>query len=128
MSEAGKTKVYLAKTLKSMMSEIPFEQITVTMLCDRCGINRKSFYYHYKDKYDVINWIFDTEFREYAELGDTLNAVAKLECCSRYLYDNRAFYSKALEIRGQNSFSEHFRETIYRLIKSITGRLWTKKT
>ena len=24
-------------------------------------MNRKSFYYHFKDKYDLVNWIFDTE-------------------------------------------------------------------
>ena len=25
-------------------------------------MNRKSFYYHFKDKFDLVNWIFDVEY------------------------------------------------------------------
>lgn len=46
------------------MAEQPFDKINVAQICQRCNMSRKSFYYHFKDKYDLVNWIFDTEFME----------------------------------------------------------------
>ena len=39
------------------------------------------------------------------------------ETTCRYFYDNRNFYYKVLQIQGQNSFGEHFREFIYPLLR-----------
>ena len=44
------------------MEEKPFEKISVGDICERCDMNRKSFYYHFRDKYDLVNWIYDREF------------------------------------------------------------------
>ena len=67
MDSAGMTKLALARAMKAMAREIPFSKITVEDLCARCGLNRTSFYYHFKDKYDLANWIFDTEYRQCRE-------------------------------------------------------------
>lgn len=44
------------------MMELSFEKINVAQIYERCNMNRKSFYCHFKDKYDLVNRIFDTEF------------------------------------------------------------------
>jgi len=112
MADSNITKRALAAALKTLMEELPFDKINVAQICERCDMNRKSFYYHFKDKYDLVNWIFDTEFLPLALAGSS-------ECDDReefimsvceYFYRNRAFYRKALQIKGQNSFSDHFRE------------------
>lgn len=95
----------------------PFEQITVTQLCKGCGVNRKSFYYHFRDKYDVINWIFDTEMSNIIVDSSSLSGWVHLTCISNYFYENRYFYKRALEITGQNSFSEHFRDVMFQGVK-----------
>ncbi|MCD8332009.1 MAG: TetR family transcriptional regulator, partial [Oscillospiraceae bacterium] len=61
MSDSNITKHALAASLRTLMEEYPFEKITVAQICEQCGINRKNFYYHFKDKYDLVNWIFDTD-------------------------------------------------------------------
>ena len=38
------------------MREKPFEKISVSDICETCGMNRKSFYYHFKDIYDLVEW------------------------------------------------------------------------
>ena len=73
----------------------PFEQITVTQLCKGCGVNRKSFYYHFRDKYDVINWIFDTEMSNIIVDSSSLSGWVHLTCISNYFYENRYFYKKS---------------------------------
>ena len=62
MPDANITKSALARALKRLMAEKDFQKISVTDICEKCGMNRKSFYYHFKDKYDLMNWIFYTEF------------------------------------------------------------------
>lgn len=53
MADSNITKHALATALRELMTELPFEKINVAHICERCGMNRKSFYYHFKDKYDL---------------------------------------------------------------------------
>lgn len=122
MADSNITKKALAESLKEIMKSVPFEKITVAQICEKCDMNRKSFYYHFKDKYDLVNWIFDTEFIKVASerasdetYGDRIKSIENI--CD-YFYDNREFYQKALLIKGQNSFSDHFCEYIQPLLKN----------
>lgn len=124
MADSNITKRALAASLRELMLEQPFEKINVAQICERCDMNRKSFYYHFKDKYDLLNWIFDTEFIALIK-DENLNAPYEerwnlIEKICDYFYANHAFYRKALQIQGQNSFTEHFREYLRPL---LWGRL-----
>ena len=59
MADSNITKRALASALKELMESTPFSKITVSDICAKCNMNRKSFYYHFKDKFDLVNWIFD---------------------------------------------------------------------
>lgn len=120
MTVSEKTKRALAAALKALMQEKSFDKISIGEICERCGMNRKSFYYHFEDKYDLVNWIFDTEFAEMAEKKSYKDSWEVLQDISRFLYEDRSFYRKALQIKGQNSFSDHFREL---LLPAISGWL-----
>ncbi|MBQ7885852.1 MAG: TetR/AcrR family transcriptional regulator C-terminal domain-containing protein [Clostridia bacterium] len=110
MADSGITKRALAEALKALMEEMPFAKISVADICERCDMNRKSFYYHFKDKYDLLNWIVDTEF-----LSTTLRDASRQDSWGKiydlfvYLYENQSFVRKALAVEGQNSPAEHFR-------------------
>ena len=56
MADSNITKRALASALRELMKEVPFDKIQVSHICDRCGMNRKSFYYHFKDIYDLVEW------------------------------------------------------------------------
>ncbi len=128
MADSNITKRALAASLKELMVDQPFEKINVAQICERCNMNRKSFYYHFKDKYDLINWIFDTEFIELLKhenlSADYTERWAFIEKINRYFYQNHSFYRKALQIDGQNSFSDHFREYIRPLIAVRISKLF----
>lgn len=113
MPESMITKHALANALKELMTKQPLEKITVGDICDACGMSRKGFYYHFKDKYDLVNWIFYTEFvlRIYEQNYETEWSFYE-DICS-YFYENRAFYINAFEVQGQNSFSDYFNEIIH---------------
>ena len=61
MSNSNITKKAIANSFKNLMETRPFNKISITDITDGCGLNRQSFYYHFQDKYDLINWIFETE-------------------------------------------------------------------
>ena len=113
MADSNITKKALATALKELMEERPFEKINVGDICEKCEMNRKSFYYHFKDKYDLVNWIFDTEFIAIAHKESNREIWMLVKTMCDYFYDNRSFYRKALCIKGQNSFSDHFRDILY---------------
>lgn len=50
------TKRALESSLKKMLLKKPVDKITITDITDDCGINRMTFYYHFKDIYDLIEW------------------------------------------------------------------------
>ncbi len=65
-----KTEHRLAETLKSLMSEVPLDSISVTMLSERCHINRQTFYYHFHDIYDLLTLVFlDERSHQHKKVG-----------------------------------------------------------
>lgn len=122
MADSNITKRALASSLKELMETMPFEKINVGDICEKCDMNRKSFYYHFKDKYDLVNWIFDTEcvplMLEAEAVDSPADRYRLLAPCAEYLYNNRDFYRKALKIQGQNAFSDHMREFMLPTLKA----------
>ena len=116
MADSNITKKALADALRELIAEEPFSSISVADICAQCDMNRKSFYYHFKDKYDLVNWIFDTQFISVFKKQGFSFSWNSLLALARYFHENRAFYRKVLVIQGQNSFQEHFREILTPII------------
>ena len=112
MADSNSTKSALADAMKKLMVRKSFAKISISDLCEECGLNRKSFYYHFKDKYDLVNWIFYVDFltnmggKNFENEWDVLVAVCNI------FYQNKAFYQSALRIEGQNSFKDYFYEML----------------
>ena len=84
MADSDKTKKALADSLKNLMERTDFSKINVADICNGCGMNRKSFYYHFKDKYDLVNWIFDVEFFAVMSIDRTNDSWELLEVLCNY--------------------------------------------
>ena len=50
------TKRALEQSLKNLLLKKPLTKITVSDITDDCGINRMTFYYHFNDIYDLVEW------------------------------------------------------------------------
>ncbi|WP_172255769.1 TetR/AcrR family transcriptional regulator [Saccharibacillus deserti] len=55
------TKRALAASLKKLLSQKTLDKITVIDIAEDCEVNRQTFYYHFKDIYDLIDWIYTHE-------------------------------------------------------------------
>ncbi|NLB48795.1 MAG: TetR family transcriptional regulator, partial [Erysipelotrichia bacterium] len=56
-----KTEYRFAEALKTMMSNLPLEEVSVAALARRCKVNRQTFYYHFRDIYDLLALVFLNE-------------------------------------------------------------------
>lgn len=50
------TKRALEASLKHLLLQKPLNKITINDIAEDCGINRMTFYYHFKDIYDLVEW------------------------------------------------------------------------
>ena len=61
MPDSNITKHAIAAALKELCREKSFDKISIADITSTCGLNRQTFYYHFEDKYELLNWIYYTE-------------------------------------------------------------------
>lgn len=57
------TKRALEASLKNMLLKKPFDKITINDITEDCGVSRMTFYYHFKDIYDLAEWSCEEDAR-----------------------------------------------------------------
>lgn len=65
------TQKALAESLKKLLNRKTLNKITVSDITNDCGMNRQTFYYHFHDVYELVDWIFAEEMKRYAQEGFT---------------------------------------------------------
>lgn len=111
MPRSNQTKHLLAQSLQELMVTTPLEKISVNDIVDHAGVGRNTFYYHFEDKYDLVNWYFQSgitqflvESSAYSSWGSLLTAL------ETYFLENKVFYCNALAYNGQNSLQQYMFE------------------
>ena len=64
---AQTTKRALEASLKKLLLRKPLNKITINDITEDCGVNRMTFYYHFKDIYDLVDWILVEDATEALE-------------------------------------------------------------
>ena len=57
--KSNQTKKALAEALKQLLTRKPINKITINDITEQCGISRMTFYYHFKDIYDLAEWTLE---------------------------------------------------------------------
>ena len=55
------TKKAFAASLKKLLSQKPLDKIKIIDITEDCEVNRQTFYYHFKDIYDLLEWVYTNE-------------------------------------------------------------------
>ncbi len=99
------TKLWIAEKMKKIMTTKPLDKIRVTEICREAEIERPTFYYHFKDKYDLVAWIFFHDAFKTDILSVESAAKAMNEMRTDYL-----FYKRAYEDNSQNPLWQYMHE------------------
>ncbi len=105
----NQTKQKLADSLRSILETKPLDKVTINDLTDACGVNRQTFYYHFHDIYDLIDWIFVTETeRAVPEVSDCSNQFDRLIEIMKLMQKNK----KLLMQTSHSHFNEHLQRIL----------------
>lgn len=88
---AERTKLWIAEAMKRILVKKPLEKIFVTDICKEAEIERPTFYYHFKDKYDLMAWIFCQQTMKTDVLSLVSAARAMNGMRQDYIFFKRAF-------------------------------------
>lgn len=117
MPNSNRTKQDLAQSLKTLMQTMPLERISVGDIVESAGLGRNTFYYHFQDKYDLVNWIFENETAGILCQDLTVeNWDLYLKQLEEYFRSNQVFYCNALAYSGQNCLADTIYHTVRRRV------------
>ncbi|MBE5762271.1 MAG: TetR family transcriptional regulator [Clostridiales bacterium] len=103
------TKRMLADSLKKAMKEKSFSKITVSEIIQDCGVNRKTFYYHFEDIYALLKWMFDEEAIEVVMHFDLLvDYEEAIHFIMNYVDENEYIISCAYNSIGREEMKRFF--------------------
>lgn len=110
-----KTEHQFAQTLKKMMESMPLDEISVTTLSKKCGVSRKTFYYHFRDVYDLLTLVFLDE-----KIIENTNSIKTnedlIETIYKYYEKNARFIDATLESAGKDLFNEFIFNFCYQIM------------
>lgn len=117
---SDRTKRWIADAMKKLLAAKPMEDIRVTEICRAAEIERPTFYYHFKDKYELMAWIFFQSADE-TDLLDVESAAHSMNL----MRQDFMFFKRAYEDKSQNPMwaymLEYFVDGYTKLAKEKLG-------
>lgn len=114
------TKKTLAESLKKLMKSKSLSKITISEIIADCGLNRKTFYYHFEDIYALLKWILESEavevvkqFNLIVDYKDTLDFIMD------YVEENDYILCCAYDAIGREEMKRFFFADFIELTTSI---------
>lgn len=108
MNRGERTKQDIAGALLALAEEKPYAAITASDIIARSGVSRNTFYYHFRDKADLISWIYWNAPKEAVSASPEGVFVNQSRSQQRleFFHQNWALLSSAFFDRSQNGLSE----------------------
>ena len=117
---SNRTKQALAVSLKKLLQEKQLDKITIGELAADCGISRMTFYYHFRDIYDLVEWMCVEDLR--AALQEKKTYVSWQEGLFRIFeasYENRTYISNLNRSMRREQIEGFWTEQSYELIMNV---------
>lgn len=109
MTGQGKTGIdsALAESLKELALEHPFEKITIKEITARAGVIRPTFYNHFQDKYELLEWIIREELLDPMRPLITNGMIREaMVLIFTNMERDKAFYTRVVRMEGAVTFAD----------------------
>ena len=114
------TKQALKTSLKKMMLKKPLDKITIHDITADCGISRVAFYYHFKDIYDLVEWVCLEDAKKALQGKKTYDTWNEgLLQIFEAVLDNKPFILNAYRCISREQMENYLFKLTYELIRGI---------
>lgn len=132
MEKKKNSKELLKDSIIELIGNNAVEKVTVSMICKNCGVSQRTFYNYFRDKYDLICWVYTSVLDTvYCEENNHVSMHNVISALVRNIVDNRRFYKNAVKFTGQNSFMKSIfsplRRSSFHLIQDVRGDTLTEE-
>lgn len=104
-------KEILANSLIVLVEEMRLEEITIQTLLRHSGVSRQTFYNHFKDKNDLIQYIYLTRIiPDFKEENEYLDFNVSLQSTLERMKTYHRFMKQACLMEGQNCLKDYIYE------------------
>ena len=107
----------LIESFKELAKRTPIEKITIQEIVEGAGVIRPTFYNHFHDKYQLLEYIFKSEVIEPVKPlihNDMLDDAVVLIFVQ--VLKDKDFYGRAYRLEGQNSFESIVINSLYEML------------
>lgn len=120
MADSMVTKQAIANGFKDLMHEKRFDKITISDITSRCHLNRQTFYYHFRDKYDLLTWIYHEEAICFLSQDMTFdNWSDRIYKMLQVMKKNDYFYINAFKSSGSEEFESYVHHAIKQMFLNV---------
>jgi len=103
------TKLILSKSLKKLLSKKPLNKITVKDIVSDCKLTRQTFYYHFQDIFELLDWTYKNEIGHILEDANNSSWDIVIKGILSYIKDNKSMFTYTIQSVGR----EHFEQAVY---------------
>lgn len=122
------TKKMFVSSLKKIMVTKPFSKITVSEIIRDCGVNRKTFYYHFTDIYDLLKWMFEEEAVEVVKQLDVSAGIEQaIAFALDYIEQNDHIINCAYDSIGREGMKNFLMNDFFMFAESFIDRMEKKE-
>ncbi len=114
------TKFALERSLKKLLANRPLDKITINDLTTDCGISRMSFYYHFKDIYDLVEWICVEDGKRALQGKKTYDTWQEgIYQIFEAVMENKAFILNVYRSVGRDKIESYLHKLTYQLVADV---------
>lgn len=126
---AGSTKYALEDALKKLLLQKPIDKITINDLTEECGISRMTFYYHFKDIYDLVEWVCIEDGKRALQDKKTYDTWQEgMGQIFEAVLENRPFIMNVYHSISKDKIESYLYKLTYQLIADVVGeRGWSSR-
>jgi probable dihydroxyacetone kinase regulator len=116
------TKRAIIEAFLELLKEQSLDKITVKDIVERCGINRNTFYYYYKDIYYLIDDVFDMEKKRVLTADKYDSWQEELKRVVMFVMENRGAIAHVCNSKSRDVLEEYLYDISDILVQDYVAR------
>lgn len=120
------TKLLLSNSLKKLLSKKPLNKITVKDIVNDCKLTRQTFYYHFQDIFELLDWTYKKELGHLLNEPHNSSWEKVIKGILNFIRENKSMFSYTIQAVGREYFEQAIYPDLYEFSKNKISKTSTE--